>query len=160
MIFFAAFLLLLFGSFGLSWWKGGSPERIVASVFLTAWLVSVALYAADAGRYLKTDWVSLALNIAMALALFAVAQFANRSWPMITTSLQVLIVLAQIGKRLRPEWMWQVYMIMNTIWPYLQLTVLLIGIVFHWRREVALGPEPSWRTSSRPTHPHPGSQTI
>jgi hypothetical protein len=146
-ILFVAFVLLLFGTFFLAWWKGGAPERIAASMFLIAWLVSVALYASDIGRYANTSWIGPTLQVSLAIGLFFVARFANRSWPMLATSLQLLIILAMIGRRLRPEWMWQVYMLMIAAWPYLQLAVLLAGVLFHWRREVLNGPEPSWSRS-------------
>ena len=148
MIFFAIFVSLLVGSSLLAWWKGGAPERIVSSMFLIAWLASVALYATEARRYESVDWIGPGLNIALFLGLYAVARRANRTWPILAASLQILIVLAQVGRILRPEWLWQVSMLVTVSWPYLQLCVVIVGTIFHWRREVISGPERSWVRSS------------
>jgi hypothetical protein len=130
--YFAIFVGLLFGT----------------TIFLTAWLLSVALYASNVRRYASIDWFGPAMNIVMALALYLIARRANRVWPIFAASLQLLIVLAMIGRSIRPDWMWQVYLLMTSIWPYLELTVLLIGTIAHWRREATMGPEPPWSGSS------------
>jgi hypothetical protein len=146
-ILFAVFVGLLVLSFALAWWKGGAPERIVASTFLTAWLASVALYASDANRYASIDWFGPAMNGVMAVILLEVARRANRGWPIVVASLQLLILLAQVGRSVRPNWIWQVYLLMTSVWPYLQLLVLLTGTIFHWRREILQGPVCSWSSS-------------
>ena len=146
MIFFIVFVCLVSGSVIVAWWKGGAPERIVASMFLIAWLVSVALYW-GLPSYSRIDWIGPAMNGVMAVILFLVAQRANRRWPMLAASLQILLMAVQVVRHFRPEWMWQVYVLMVASWPYLQLIVLLVGTIFHWRREVGRGPEPSWSRS-------------
>lgn len=148
MIFFAVFVGLLLASVTLAGWRGGGPERVVASMFLIAWLASVALYRTDTSPYLTVDWIGPILNTALFLGLFAVARQANRAWPILAASLQLLIVLAQLGRSVRPEWLWQVSMLVTATWPYLQLCVLIAGTIFHWRREVMNGPERSWTRSS------------
>ncbi|WP_375397486.1 hypothetical protein [uncultured Sphingomonas sp.] len=143
MLFFATFVALLASSVGLAGWKGGAPERVVGFMFLTAWLISVALFR-DLNRYVSADWISFGINLALALGLFCVALIANRSWPMLVSSLQWMIILAQLGRRVGPNWMWQVNMVMNAAWPYFQVMILLTGTIFHWRREARSGKEPSW----------------
>lgn len=146
MAFFVIFVALLFGSVALAWWKGGAPERIIAMTFLAAWLVSVVLYSSDIRRYATIDWVGPVMNVVMAVILYLVARRANRRWPMLAASLQMLIVLAQIGRSLRHDWIWQVYLLMTSTWPFLELLVLWVGIIAHWWREKQNGPEPSWST--------------
>ncbi|WP_404333600.1 hypothetical protein AB2M62_10710 [Sphingomonas sp. MMS12-HWE2-04] len=156
---FLCFAALIVFACGLAWWRGGAPERAAAGMFLIAWLASIATDGPTATRYRGVQINYLLIDFALLLGLLMLARFANRRWPVLAASLQMLIVLAHVARALSPHQVALVYMIMTTVWPYVQLFLLLGGIVLHWRRTAILGAVPSWSSSSAtfPAATPPGS---
>lgn len=156
---FLCFVALVSIACGLAWWRGGAPERIAAGMFLIAWLVSIATDSPIATRYRGVQINYLLIDFALLLGLLALTRFANRRWPVVAASLQMLIVLAHVARALSPHQWALVYMIMTAVWPFVQLFVLVGGTVLHWRRTAILGAVPSWSSSlaTFPAATRPGS---
>jgi hypothetical protein len=141
---FLLFAMLVGAAFALSWWKGGAPERIASGMFLIAWLASIATDSPFPVRYHHVQLNYLLIDLALLIGLLLLAHAADRRWTVVAASLQSLVVLAHFARAVSPHQWAIVYMIMTTLWPYLQLLVLIAGIALHWRRRIVLGNVPSW----------------
>ncbi|MDV3456023.1 hypothetical protein RZN05_03445 [Sphingomonas sp. HF-S4] len=135
---FLAFALLVGIALGFAWWKGGMPERIASGMFLIAWLVSMATDSPYAIRYHEVQLNYLLIDFTLLVGLLLLTRATRRRWTVLAASLQSLIVLAHLARAISPHQWALVYMIMTTIWPYLQLLVLIGGTVTHWRRTAVL----------------------
>lgn len=144
MAFFYVFFVLLSVTCLFAFWRGGGPERAVAVLFSIAWLASLATSAPFPERYHGVAYHTLAIDVLLLICLLAVSRRANRAWPVVATSLQALIVLAHLARMLSAHEIAFVYMVMTTIWPFLQLFIVIAGTAFHWRRTAIHGAEPSW----------------
>ncbi|MCW3837741.1 hypothetical protein ACFQ1E_16980 [Sphingomonas canadensis] len=153
MVFYIAFIALIFGACLYAWRRGGGPERAVAGLFAAAWLLStvsarIVVYMSQgtgAGRFRTVGYHTLAIDVLLLIGLLAVSRRANRAWPVVVAGLQTLIVLAHVARMASPHQFGLVYMIMTQAWPYLQVLILIAGIALHWRRTVTQGAEPSWK---------------
>ena len=143
------FLVLLGTACLLAWRLGGAPERIVAGLFVLAWAASFVLTTPAAQRYTQMEAALLSIDALLMIALFVVAIRANRRWPMLLTSLQAMIVLTHLAKLADPLLIRRAYAIMMLIWPFVQVSILILGTALHARRVRRSGPVPSWSISSR-----------
>lgn len=142
---FVAFIGLLSGACLFAFWRGGGPERAVAWMFLAAWTVSTMQTMLTGLRYQNLAWFTLAVDIMLLIGLLVVMRRANRAWPVVVSSLQVLVVLAHGARVFNPHQFRMVYIMMTEFWPYLQLIILIVGTFLHWRRTATAGAEPSWK---------------
>lgn len=133
---------------GLAGWKGGAPERIAGMLFCAALLASIATDSPRVIRYFHVETVTAAIDLLLLIALVILARAANRRWTVVAASLQVLIVLAHAARAINAQQAAFVYMLMTAFWPILQMTVLAIGTLLHWRRRSRYGNDPSWKASS------------
>ena len=117
-------------------------------MFLIAWLASIATDSPDSLRYRNVEIAYAAIDTILLICLLLVARRANRRWPVVAASLQLLIVLAHAARAINPPQIAFVYMVMTAVWPFLQLMVLAAGTILHWRRTAVLGAVPSWSTFS------------
>jgi hypothetical protein len=126
--------------------KGGEPERLVAIVLVTTFLLDVAnhtlfgdpsWYTVNPGHLVIDTWAFVTL--------LWVALYANRGWPLWVSASQVLVELGHIAK------LWEVDMVRRAYWtmtqmPFLfQLAVLAIGTVAHMNRQRRIGDYHAWR---------------
>lgn len=144
---FLIFIALISTACLLALWLGGMPERLVAGLFVLAWLASIAVSTPAAQRFAELQTTMFAIDIAVLLALLAVALKANRRWPMAITSLQAIIVAAHLVKLVDPLLIRRAYAIMVFSWPFLQLALLILGTLLHARRVARTGAVPSWSRS-------------
>jgi hypothetical protein len=140
---FLAFAILVGVALGVAWWKGGAPERIASGMFSIAWLASMATDSPYAIRYREVQLNFLLIDLALLIGLLLLTRATHRRWTVLATSLQSLIVFAHLARVISPHQWALVYMIMTTVWPYLQLVVLIGGTVTHWRRTAVLANAPS-----------------
>lgn len=145
-ILFVAFVGLLAGAFLFAWWRGGGPERVVATMFVAAWLATTATKLPAEINRLTVAYHTLAIDTLLLIGLLAVARRANRIWPVAAASLSLLIVLAHLARMINTHQFRFVYIVMTEFWPYLQLLLLIAGTALHWRRAATRGAEPSWRS--------------
>lgn len=146
LVFFVGYFLSVCG---FAFWKGGAPERLVAGSFLIAWILSVAVSPAKGVRFEEIEVGILLVDLLLLGFLLAIALRANRRWPIVTASLQIVIVLAHAAKALDPRLIQAAYAYITESWPILQITVLAIGTELHRRRRMREGTVRSWSTSSR-----------
>lgn len=129
--------------------RGGAPERLAALIVLlglaSAW-ASLLLGYRGFGA-IKMD--IFAEDIAMLVALQAVALFADRFWPIWVAGLQLATVFVHLTRALTPELFPLAYAIGLWSWGYLIVLALAIGTYRHRRRVVQSGREPDWSFERR-----------
>ena len=126
--------------------KGDEPERLVATVLVSTFLLDVvnhllfgdpAWYTVNPGHLVIDTWAFVSL--------LWVALYANRGWPLWVSASQVLVVLGHFAK------LWEVDMVRRAYWtmtqmPFLfQIVVLAIGTGAHMQRQRRIGRYHSWR---------------
>lgn len=126
--------------------KGGEPERLVAIVLLTTFLLDVvnhalfgdpAWFMVNPGHVVIDTWAFLTL--------LWVALYANRGWPLWVSASQVLVILAHIAKLSEVDMVRRAYWTMTQMPFVFQLAVLAIGTMAHVRRQRRIGRYHAWR---------------
>lgn len=137
----ALYLLL-----ALAVWRGGRPERIVAIVFTTAFLLGAAIDEIRGQiQFLIFDPTYFSIECVVFSALLPVALRANRWWPLCACALQLIILTGHIAKLMNVPGMAGFYWGMTTIPTYFQFVTLLLGILAHWQRTKRIGPYRDWQ---------------
>ena len=138
------FNLALLGATLYAFWRGGSPERATAAVFLVA---AVASFLLPHTGTRSIEPLLAAIDALTWFALTAIALKANRFWPMYQSAL-LLLTLAVHGVKIYqpgfPHWM---YISTNGKLAYPTLILLAIGVVRHRQRLAQFGVDRPWSTS-------------
>lgn len=132
--------------------RGGGPERVCATAFLVATLLTVLVVRPASIRFASTDLGILAVDGALLILLAAVAILANRLWPMAMAAMQLVEVAGHVA-RASPIVMPYAYATILAIWSYPMLLLLSAATYRHQRRLAKVGSDPSWRRSSSPRQP-------
>src|SRR6478735_1773010 len=111
--------------------RGGPPERLAAVIIVCWILADVAVHLVfDGGELVAIVWLALR---------------ANRRWPLWAAAAQLICFSGHMAVLISPEGMRRAYWAMTQLPPYIQLTSLLLGAVWHARRFERIGPYRSWR---------------
>ncbi len=113
---------------------GGSSERAVATMYVTAGVVTILARPTFEARYQGVELSILAVDLMLFLGLAAVAARVGLWWTICAAALQCLTVLGHVGKMLNPHLLRLGYQLMATwaAWPAVAL--LGIGVWQHARR--------------------------
>lgn len=128
-------------------WQGGRPEKIGAAIFVTASILSTAALSGPSARFLSVEIGVFAVDIAMLFALFALALFAERLWPLWVTGLQLVGAAGHAVKIVDPEVIPRAYAFVMAFWSYPMLFLLVLGTWKHQQRLKRSGVDKSWSTS-------------
>ncbi|GAB5486497.1 MAG: hypothetical protein Pars2KO_00670 [Parasphingorhabdus sp.] len=143
----AFFLLVLAAVVIYAIYRGGTPERAVASVALLAVSLDPFVHSVTPVAYSKMDPGHLVIDVIVWGAFLWVALRANRFWPLCVVSLQTIALVAHIAKLMDVSIHPQAYFIMQVASSYPLLITLAIGTYCHQRRLKEHGTDPSWRSS-------------
>ena len=138
----AAFALIVVLAFRL----GRRPERIIALTLAASFVATVVntRFIHGPHSYRAVDPVVMAIDGLTWLVLCRVALSANRFWPLTVTALQTIVLIAHLSVFARVGWR-QVYWAMMAYPQYVQLAIVLWGIVQHHVRERRIGRYRDWR---------------
>jgi hypothetical protein len=128
--------------------QGGAPERIGSLIFFTAAILTTAALSAPAARWGAVEIGAFAVDIAMLLALIALALSAERLWPLWVTALQLIGAAGHAVKLVDSEIIRQAYAFAMAFWSYPMLGLLVFGTWQHQRRLKRFGVDRSWSSSS------------
>ncbi len=138
---YLVFWALLLLSCGYALLRGRRYERIAATVFISATVLSILSHRALEIRYLNIDIGEVVVDSAVLIAVIAIALASDRFWPLWVAGLQLVDSMAHILKATTgdlPPW---AYAIAERFWSY---PILLILAIATWRglrrdrRETAL----------------------
>ena len=124
------FLALLLLSCGYALWRGGSDERIVASICLFATLATRFAISPLTIRYTAIENGLLIIDLVMLVAFVAIALRSQRFWPLWVAALQLTNSMAHLMKAIDFELMPVAYRAAAVFWSY---PILLILAVATWR---------------------------
>tara|TARA_R110000824_G_scaffold132349_2_gene294810 strand:+ start:38 stop:478 length:441 start_codon:yes stop_codon:yes gene_type:complete len=142
-----AFLLLLLTSCIYALYRGGGPERWVASIIIGMGALDPLVHIVTPLEYATVDPGHLFIDLAAWLCLLAVALRANRFWPLCIVSLQTIAIAAHTARLLDVTIHPKAYMIMQIASSYPLLIVLMVGTFYHQKRLKSIGTDRSWRNS-------------
>lgn len=132
-MFFWLFLGLLALACLLAVLVGGRPEKLVACLFVAAWMASIAVERPFSVRYATLETATMAIDLALLFALLWIALTSRRYWPMALVSLQAIILIVHLVKLLDPLLIRAAYERMTITWPMLQVLILIGGTLVHAR---------------------------
>lgn len=135
--------------------RGGAPERIGSLIFVTAAILTTAALSAPAARWGAVEIGAFAVDVAMLFALFALALFAERWWPLWVTALQLVGAAGHAVKLVDPEVIREAYAFVMAFWSYPMLSLLVSGTWNHQRRLARYGVDKSWSSFSGRLDPPP-----
>jgi hypothetical protein len=145
----AVFLIILCAACFFALWKGGTPERLVAGIFLTGAALSMMFrfsYQSSFGAINIGVWIA---DIAVLLALTAVALNAERYWTIWIASFQWVQVVSHLPELLIPELLPRAHWVIISLWVYPMLIILVIGTWRHVNRTEVHGTDRSWSDFSQ-----------
>jgi hypothetical protein len=139
-------LTLVFAAAFFAVARGGPPERLAAAI-IVCWIIADVTYhlAFGPSGFERVDPVHLVLDGGELVAIMWLALRANRMWPLWAAAAQLICFSGHIAVLISPEGMRRAYWAMTQLPPYIQLTALLLGAVWHARRFERIGPYRSWR---------------
>ena len=126
--------------------KGARPERGAAIILISAMCID-AIYRQITGSddFGQLDWMNLAIDSSVLIALGWIALRANRYWPLWITAMQAIPVVGHFAMLLEISGISGAYWAMVAIPFYLQILTLLIATILHRRRLRLTGVYPDWR---------------
>jgi hypothetical protein len=140
---------------GYAFWRGGSPERIGASIFVAAVVLTRVAVSGAATRYSSIEAGILVVDIATLVALLALALRADRFWPLWVAALQFIGAAAHAVKLVDPNVIRWAYAFALAFWSYPMLFLLALGTWNHQKRLTRNGVDRSWSSSSSRSDPRP-----
>jgi hypothetical protein len=121
-------LLLL--TCGYALWRGRRYERIAATVFIGATVLSLLLHPLR-GRYVEVQTSDLIVDTAVLFAVVAIALASDRFWPLWAAGLQLVNSMSHALKAIHADMLPYVYGAAERFWSYPILVILFIGA---WRQ--------------------------
>lgn len=146
---------LLMGTIVYGLIYGGQPERIVAAVLLSTFLLDPLLHQLFISAAGSFDPAHLVLDTAAFLAFTVVALNANRLWTLWLSALQLITLLSHAIRLFDVSIHPTIYVAMQVVWSYPALLLLAIGTANHRQRLTMVVEDRSWSSFSplsRKTH--------
>lgn len=126
--------------------KGEEPERLVASILITATLLDIGNHALLGNpEFFSLNPGHLVIDVWTLIALMWVSLRANRGWPMWVTSAQLIVIMAHAAKLIDLSLVRYGYFAMTQLPVSIQIAGLLAGTIAHTRRTERVGRYHAWR---------------
>ncbi len=130
------FWILLFSIFAFAWWRGGTEEKIAASVCVFATIVTHFAASPLINRYSTVETGLLAIDLVVLLSFVAIALYSSRFWPLWTAGFQLTVTMSHMLKGVDLDLLPRAYAAAAVFWSYPILVVIVVGT---WRaRKVRL----------------------
>ena len=146
------FLILLLMASAYALWKGGGPERVMATILLSMLVVDQLAHILIPVQFASVDTAHLAIDLIAAILTFTLAMTAHRFWPLVAAVLQTLPLLAHFS-RLADVGMHPIaYLTMQVAASWLLPPLLAAATWRHQTRLRRSGSDQSWQPSSLQSH--------
>jgi hypothetical protein len=123
------FWSLLAGCCGYALLWGGPSERVVAAVFLAGDALSKLAMSPLSVRYARFETATFLVDLAMAVALLAIAIRSRRYWPMWMCAFQLVQLGSHFAGLLEPAILRLTYGLLISLWAYPMLLLLAVATV-------------------------------
>jgi hypothetical protein len=131
---------LLVGCLLVSFWRGGGPERIGALNMAIGSVLTVLVNSPLSTRYSSIEVRIFLVDVAVLLVFLALALRSDRYWPLWTTAMQLLVVLAHLARLADPTMLRNGYGAVMAMWSYPQLIIISAAAWQHRRGERRTAP--------------------
>jgi hypothetical protein len=124
--------------------RGGSPERITAVGFLSAFALTNLVGWSLRTTYMTIAWEMAAVDASLLLAVLFVALLSCRFWAMAMAAMMIIDVFGHLARLLDPGIVAKAYYALVALISYPMVLLLVIGT---WRHRVRLrrfGIDYSW----------------
>jgi hypothetical protein len=112
-----------------AWARGGTSERVGATIVIVAWVVSwLAGDANPATAWIRPQYGVFVVDVLALGAFIALALRSDRFWPLTTAGAQLLAVAVHIGYILDPRKIMPAYISLTSTIGYLILVQTFCGI--------------------------------
>ena len=118
--------------------RGGWPERVGAVNLALGSVLTLAVNSPLAIRYASVEIRIFLVDLAVFAVFLLIALLSDRFWPLWTTALQLLVVMAHLARLADPEMIRPGYGFLMAAWSYPQLLAIALGVRARRRR----APEP------------------
>lgn len=118
---------LLVGCLFASFWRGGRPERIGALDMAAGSVLTVIVNSPLSTRYSSIEVRIFLVDVAVLLVFLALALRSDRYWPLWTTAMQLLVVLAHLARLADPNMLRNGYGVVMAMWSYPQLIIIALA---------------------------------
>ncbi|MEA3060372.1 MAG: hypothetical protein QOJ94_153 [Sphingomonadales bacterium] len=145
------FRILLVLCCGYAWWKGGGPERTVATIYFAGTVLTTLARAATGSWWSSVEASVLGVDVAVLCGLLVVALMAERFWPLWLTALHLLGTAGHLVKMADPTLIRWGYAFIIAVWSYPMLALIVFGTWNHRRRVARFGADRSWSSFSVPS---------
>lgn len=138
------YLFLLSTVLPYALWKGGSPERWIATMLLGAAWGSWLVVSSGGDSFRTIEFGVAVIDAALLVGMLAVTVHADRYWTLWITAFQIIQVLAHVPEILVPELLPEIYGLIISVWSYPMLLILLAGTWRHRQRINRFGSDRPW----------------
>ena len=138
------YLILLMSCWAYALWRGGTPERIGATILAVGSFLTAAAIGSGRGSFQGVEVGVVLIDILCSLAFVALALRADRFWPLWLAALQVGGTAGHAVKFIDPNIIPRAYAFMLAAWAYPMLVLLFAGTWRHRRRLARFGVDKSW----------------
>lgn len=128
--------------------RGGAPEKIGATIWVAASLLTAAVISGPA-TFSSVETGALIVDLACSAALIVLALRAERFWTFWIAALQIIGTAGHAVKSVDPEIIQRVYAFILAVWAYPILLLLVIGTRRHQQRLSRFGRDESWSPGTR-----------
>lgn len=135
---------LLALTIGLSFWKGGAPEKAGAGVLLAMFAFQFITYPIFERSRVELEPLALTSDLIGLTGFGAIAIRARRWWPIVAASLQLLSVFSHFARHIESDIIERSYAVMSATPTVTILLPLMMGTVMHQRRLKQFGMDPAW----------------
>lgn len=153
MVRIAIFLTIMLAALVYALRKGGGPERAMALILIAMALADQVLHLYIPPTFTSVDTGHLAIDLAAAAASVTLALTAHRFWPMLAAVLQLLPLMAHVGKAADMSVHPVAYLTMQVSASWLLPPLLVFATWRHQKRLRASGSDRSWLGSLRRSRP-------
>lgn len=141
--FFGALFIAVFTAL----WKGGSPERLGASIILAMSAIQAIAAHFTPPAFAVLDIGSLLTDLAGFLSFSVLALSSRRNWPVWCASWQSAALCVHVARWLSSDLSEQAYAVLRAAPTFLALISIFAGTLLHLRRLNLHQTDPAWRSS-------------
>jgi hypothetical protein len=143
-----AYLAILFSCWLYAMLRGGSPERIGASIIGIGSVLSLIAVSSPAGRFASVEIGVFLVDVAALVGFLVLALRAERLWPLWVTAFQMIGTAGHAVKLASPEVIPVAYAFILAFWTYPMLLIIVVGTWQHRKRLERRGVDRSWSSFS------------
>lgn len=124
--------------------RGGSPEKIGATILVVASYLTLAALSGPAASFHSVEFGVVIVDLLCSAAFVALALRAERFWPLWVAALQITGTAEHAVKFVDPDIVRRTYAFILAIWAYPMIFLMIAGTWRHQQRLARFGVDNSW----------------